>query len=70
MKLKIGDRFKPTFSTENRLLFEIVSINQENNECKVKVVNQQGYSWEETWDDLDITENAFEIGEYMFCERL
>ena len=39
-----------------------VTLNPETNELRVEL-NYQGSVWEETWE-LDITNNALELGEY------
>jgi len=39
-----------------------IALNPETNELRVEL-NYQGSIWEETWD-LNITNNALELGEY------
>ena len=65
MRLNVGDKFYPAFSCTISH-FEVLSIDRPNNSLKVRCVNLvNGYSHEEHWDDLDVTEKAFEIGEYV-----
>ena len=62
--LKVGDRFQQAWKgCKKPLWFEVKSIDRENNSLKVVCHNDRGY-WLEEWDDLDVTENAFIIGEY------
>ena len=64
--LKVGDRFQQAWKgVEKPLCFYVQAIDRENNRLRVRCYYyDRGYFWEETWDDLDVTENAFDIGEY------
>lgn len=64
MQLKEGDKFRQAFRTSTPMSFQVLSVNRDNNKLRVLCTSFDGYSHEETWDDLDITESAFEIGEY------
>ena len=48
--------------------FKVLNIDREKNMLKVKCTGIEGYSHEEEWDDLDVTERAFGIGEYKFID--
>ena len=62
--LNVGDKLILVFSSTISH-FEVLSIDRPNNSLKVRCVHfVNGYSHEEHWD-LDITENALEIGEYV-----
>lgn len=57
------------FKNINGLIFKPISFNESKNEITVEVYLQNGnYSHSETWDDLDTTIVAFEIGEYLFID--
>ena len=63
--LKVGGRFQQAWKGNKKpLCFKVKSINREKNSLKVVCHNDRGFAWAETWDDLDVTENAFDIGEY------
>ena len=63
--LTVGDKLIPVFSSTISH-FEVLSIDRPNNSLKVRCVSLvNGYSHEEHWDDLDVTEKALEIGEYV-----
>lgn len=64
VELQAGDRFETHFVTSNPLEFTVISVDRDNNSLVVDVLTKDGYSHRETWDDLDTTEMAFEIGEY------
>ena len=69
MKLKVGDKIQQAWKgCRKPLSFEVLSIDREHNSLRVKVFNTDGYTFEEEWDDLDVTENAFDIGEYKIIE--
>lgn len=64
IRLNVGDKFYPVFSCTISH-FEVLSIDRPNNSLKVRCVHiVNGYSHEEHWD-LDVTEKALEIGEYV-----
>lgn len=46
------------------MIFKVLAIDRIQNELKVECISVEGYTWEETWDDLCETEQAFDIGEY------
>lgn len=63
--LNVGDKLIPVFSSTISH-FEVLSIDRPNNSLKVRCVSLvNGYSHEEHWDDLDVTEKALGIGEYV-----
>lgn len=65
VKLKIGDKFQQAWKGCSKpMLFEVLDINRDKNKIKVKCTSIEGYSHEEEWDDLDVTESSFAIGEY------
>ena len=65
VKLKVGDRFQQAWrGCAKPMYFEVLSLNRDKNTLRVKYTGVEGYSHEENWDDLDVTENAFIIGEY------
>lgn len=70
VKIKAGDEFKQNFSTDNPLSFKVLSVDRDKNTLVVDVYSQQGYSHQETWDDLDVTEMAFENGDYKMITAL
>ena len=44
--------------------FKVLEIERPLNKGKVECHSQDGYSRIEEWDDLNLTEAAFNIGEY------
>lgn len=63
--LKVGDRFQQAWTgCKEPMWFKVLSIDRPNNSLRVACYSPRGSGWEETWDDLDVTENAFRIGEY------
>lgn len=63
--LKVGDRFQQAWKgCKEPMWFKVLAIDREGNRLRVACYSQRGYGWEETWDDLDVTENAFSLGEY------
>ena len=65
INLKTGDRFQQAWrGNPNPMWFKVLDINREKNTLKVQCTGINGYSHEEEWNDLDVTEIAFEIGEY------
>ena len=66
--LKVGDKFCQAWKgVENPITFEVLSIDLDNNSLRVRC-SKDGYSHEEDWDDLDVTEAAFEVGEYKMIK--
>lgn len=67
--LKVGDRFQQAWTgCKEPLWFKVLAIDRDSNRIRVACYSPRGYGWEETWDDLDVTENAFSIGEYKMME--
>lgn len=67
--LKVGDRFQQAWTgCKEPLWFKVLTIDREGNRLRVACYSPRGHGWEETWDDLDVTENAFGIGEYKMME--
>lgn len=67
--LQVGDCFQQAWrGCTKPMWFKVLDINREKNTLKVKCTGVEGYSHEEEWDDLDVTETAFEIGEYKMIE--
>lgn len=65
IELEVGDKFRQSWrGVKNPMSFVVLSINRENNSLRVLCISHDGYEHEEDWDDLDVTENAFNIGEY------
>lgn len=65
--LQVGDCFQQTWTWKDRtkpMWFKVLDINREKNWLKVECHSVEGYSHEEDWDDLDVTEMAFDTGEY------
>lgn len=63
--LQVGDRFQQSWKgCEKPMIFKVLAIDRIQNELKVECISVEGYTWEETWDDLGETEQAFDIGEY------
>ena len=55
------------FKNINGLIFKPINFNESKNEMTFQVTNPNNNdSWEETWNDLNATIAAFQIGEYMF----
>ena len=68
--LQVGDVFQQAWKGCTKpMLFTVLDINREKNTLKVKCTGIEGYSHEEEWDDLDITENSFSIGEYKLLNH-
>lgn len=66
MILKKGDLFRQAWKgCEKPMWFYVLDLNREKNSLKVECHSPDGGSHVEDWDDLDITEGAFEIGEYQ-----
>lgn len=67
--LKVGDTFQQAWrGCTNPMWFKVLSINRALNKCRVECHSHNGFIHEEEWDDLDVTENAFSIGEYKMIE--
>lgn len=64
IKLEVGSKFHQAFRGNSGLEFEILSIDEPKNACKVRCSSERGSSWEEDWDDLHNVYAALEIGEY------
>ena len=64
IKLEVSSKFRQAFSGNSGLEFEILSIDEPNNACKVRCSSERGLSWEEDWNDLHNVYAALEIGEY------
>lgn len=63
--LQIGDSFQQSWKgCTNPMWFKVLDIDRDNNSIKVECHSFGGYSHIEEWDDLDVTEIAFETGEY------
>jgi hypothetical protein len=63
--LKVGDRFQQAWKgCKEPMWFKVLSINRPLNKFKVECHSFEGYVHEEEWDDLNLTEAAFNIGEY------
>ena len=66
--LQVGDVFQQAWKgCKNPLAFRVLSIDREKNSLRVKVIGN-GANHEEDWDDLDVTETAFEVGEYKIMK--
>ena len=48
--------------------FKVLSIDRHLNKVIVECHSVEGYSHEEEWDDLNLTEAAFSIGEYKMIK--
>ena len=67
--LNVGDRFQQAWKgCSEPLWFKVISIDRTNNSLRVVCGSPRGTTWTETWDDLDVTENAFSIGEYKMID--
>ena len=57
------------FKNINDLIFKPINFSESKNEIIIEVYFKNGnYSHTETWNDLDITIIAFQIGEYLFID--
>lgn len=69
VELKVGDVFVQSWKGCTKpMYFYVLNINREKNELKVKYKSFEGYTHDEIWNDLDITEIAFETGEYTLIK--
>ena len=67
--LKEGDRFQQAWKgCREPMWFKVLSIDRPNNSLRVECHSFGGDYHEEEWDDLDVTESAFDIGEYKMVE--
>ena len=63
--LQVGDCFQQSWvGCTKPMGFRVLSIDRQLNKIKVECHSFDGYTHEEEWDDLNLTENAFSIGEY------
>jgi hypothetical protein len=63
--LEVGSKFiQAWIGCKNPISFEVLEINREKNSLKVECTNTEGHKWIEDWDDLNITEVSFLIGDY------
>lgn len=63
--LNVGDHFQQAWpGCTKPMSFLVLDINRKKDSLKVRCTSYDGYSHEEEWDDLTLTENAFNIGEY------
>lgn len=68
--LQVGDTFQQAWQgCTNPMWFKVLSIDRPNNSLRVECHSINGYTHEEDWNDLDVTENAFEIGEYKLINK-
>ena len=64
-QLKEGDKFQQAWKgCTNPMWFKVLSVDRPNNSLRVECHGINGHIHEENWDDLDVTESAFAIGEY------
>ena len=64
-QLKVGDTFQQAWKgCTHPMWFKVLSVDRSNNRLRVECHSNTGYCHEEEWDDLDVTETAFKIGEY------
>lgn len=67
--LKEGDRFQQARKgCKEPMWFKVLSIDRPNNSLRVECHSFGGDYHEEEWDDLDVTESAFDVGEYKMIE--
>lgn len=66
--LQVGDSFQQAWKGCTKpMWFKVLDINRESNSLKVECHSIEGIFFEE-WDDLDVTESAFEIGDYKLIK--
>lgn len=69
IELKEGDRFQQAWKgCKEPMWFKVLSINRLNNSLCVEYHSYNGDMHEEKWNDLDVTESAFDVGEYKMIE--
>lgn len=67
--LKVGDTFQQAWrGCTKPMWFRVLEIQRELNKVKVECHSHDGYSHIEEWDDLNLTEAAFRIGEYKLIK--
>lgn len=67
--LKEGDKFQQAWKgVKEPMWFKVISIDRPNNSLRVECHRHDGAMHEEEWNDLDVTESAFDIGEYKMME--
>lgn len=68
--LEVGSKFiQAWIGCKNPISFEVLEINREKNSLKVECTNTEGHKWIEDWDDLNITEVSFLIGDYRMIQN-
>lgn len=71
VELKVGDSFQQACKGCTKpMWFKVLSIDRLLNKVRVECHSVEGYSHEEEWDDLNLTEAAFSICEYKMMNRL
>lgn len=66
-RLRRGEKFYNPHVNNPKLIFEALNVDENKKELTVRCsMVDSDYSHEETWDDWDITINAFLTGEYLF----
>lgn len=69
-ELQIGDTFQQAWrGCTNPMWFIVLSIDRPNNSLRVECHDINGYVHEEDWNDLNLTESAFTIGDYKFLNK-
>lgn len=69
IELKEGDRFQQAWKgCKEPMWFKVLGIDRQNNSLRVECHSHNGHTHEEEWDDLDVTESAFDVGEYKMME--
>ena len=69
VELKVGDSFQQAWRDVRKpMWFKVLSIDRHLNKVIVECHSVEGYSHEEEWDDLNLTEAAFSIGEYKMIK--
>lgn len=68
--LNEGTKFQQAWKgVEEPMWFKVMSIDRPNNSLRVECHRHDGTMHEEEWDDLDVTESAFDVGEYKMMEK-
>jgi hypothetical protein len=65
-RLRNGDNFSGRNGAFSGIM-TAMSVSTDTNSLKVRC-QKDGSTWIEEWDDLDVTVNAFVIGEYYFLD--
>ena len=69
IELKVGDSFQQAWKGCTKpMWFKVLSIDRPLNKVRVECHLVEGYSHEEEWDDLNLTEAAFSSGEYKMIK--